>query len=75
MAFAGLVLNISRQYFFIREALCHSGGVCQVAATIVAHVDNQAVRNHRNRYILCCPPIWYIWRLQQCGSLFPGTFQ
>lgn len=43
MAFAGLVLNISRQYFFIREALCHSGGVCQVAATIVAHVDNQAV--------------------------------
>ena len=43
MAFASFVLNISRQYFFIRETLYHSGGVCQVAATVVAHVDNQAI--------------------------------
>ena len=52
MAFAGLVLNISRQYFFIREALCHSGGVCQVAATIVAHVDNQAVTSGKVNLVL-----------------------
>ena len=67
MDFAGLVLNISRQYLFIRDALCHSGGVCQDAANIVAHVDNQAVAD--SQLVQCLVQITVAYPVREAGAV------